>query len=155
MLSAGAGTLSLPGEGAPRGYPGDEGSAYLLDPDPALIRANLLDTLCRLANATFILPDDAYLGTNELPTTEWTRAASAYRVLATMPYAPKKVKEWLRENGYQRIVVKKRHYPQEPEAVARELGVSVRGDGAEVTLVLVRDSAKRFLAVFCEPLRNE
>ncbi len=137
------------GAGGIGGNPGI-GGHYLLDPDPALIRADLLDTLCHLTNATLLTPDDAYLGTDTIPAGETTRAASAYRILVTMPYAPKKVSVWLRENGYKRIVIKKRHYPQEPEAVARELGVSVRGDGAEVTLVLARDSAKRFLAVLCE-----
>ena len=111
-----------------------------------------MDKLCLLTNAVPAAPDDAYLLTDTLPTGQLARAASAYRVLATMPYAPKKVSAWLRANNYGRIVLKKRHYPSEPDAVARELGVSVRGAGREVTLVLARDAAKRFLAVLCEPV---
>lgn len=127
--------------------------AYLLDPDPAIIRAGAFASIFRDdSTAWFWTDNDSYIATDILPDNTRKRMASAYRVLATMPYAPKKVKAWLHENGYKRIVVKKRHFPQEPDAVARELGVSVRGDGKEVTLVLVRDSAKRFLAVLCEPV---
>ncbi len=146
----------LPSEG--EGGGGREGThakgtnSYLLDPDPAIIRAGEMDKLCLLTNAVLAAPDDAYLLTDTLPTGQLARAASAYRVLATMPYAPKKVSAWLRANNYGRIVLKKRHYPSEPDAVARELGVSVRGAGREVTLVLARDAAKRFLAVLCEPV---
>lgn len=126
---------------------------YLLDPDPAIIRAGAFSPFFREeVKARFWSAEDNYLATDLLPDNHRRRMASVYCVLTTMPYAPKKVSPWLRENGYKRIVVKKRHFPQEPEAVARELGVSVRGDGKEITLVLVRESAKKFLAVLCEPV---
>ena len=128
------------------------GSTYLLDPDPALIRAGVLEAFCETVGASRISSEDAYLTTNALPSEPWDRAALAYRVQEILPYTPKKVAPKLRERGIRRIVVKKRHFPQEPDAVARELGVAVRGDGPEMTLVLVRDFGKRFLAVLCEPV---
>ena len=125
---------------------------FLLDPNPAIIRAGLLDALCETANATFVCNADSYLQSDAAPTGDAAQWASAYRVIHTLTYAPKKVGAWLRENGYARVVVKKRHFAQEPDAVAKDCGVSVRGDGREITLVLVRESANRFVAVLCEPV---
>ncbi|MBC8141453.1 MAG: methyltransferase domain-containing protein [Armatimonadetes bacterium] len=132
--------------------PAPKPGAYLLDPDPALIRAAAWGAAFFSLDSTLWSANDAYLATDTLPTEAGDGMASVYRVVEALPYAPKRVKAWLAENGYGRIVVKKRHFPQEPDAVARELGVSVRGAGREITLVLVRESANRFTAVFCEPV---
>ena len=125
--------------------------AFLLDPDPAVIRAGALETLCRLARAAPVSPGDAYLLAGDVPTGDAARWASAYRVRAVMPYRPEAVRAWLQARGYGRVVVKKRHFPKEPDAVAREVGASVRGAGGEITLVLVREAGAKFTAVLCEP----
>jgi hypothetical protein len=48
-------------------------------------------------------------------------------------------------------VVKKRHFPKEPDAVARELGLS--GKGAEAILILVREGRGHH-AILCEPYQH-
>ncbi|HVK05344.1 MAG TPA: methyltransferase domain-containing protein [Armatimonadaceae bacterium] len=123
--------------------------AYLLDPDPAVLRAGALGSLCaRLGSgARRISYGDGYLTADARPPE--TRAASVYRVLEALPYRPRVVGEWLRARGIGRLVVKKRRFPKEPDAVARELKLSGRGD--EGTLVLVQESDDSFLAVLCEP----
>ena len=126
--------------------------AFLLDPDPAIIRAEAWGVALFVLDARFWSASDSYLASDTESTETGRRLASAYRVVASLPYAPKRIKAWLAANGYGRIVVKKRHFPQEPDAVARELGVSVRGAGREITLVLVRDAPNRFTAVLCEPV---
>ncbi len=116
--------------------------AFLHDPDPALIRAGALGGV----GAERISYDDAYL-TSDVPA--GSRLARSYQILETMTYQPKKLGAWLRARNIGRLVVKKRRFPKEPDAVARELGLSGAGD--EATLVLVA-SGRGHLAVVCAPL---
>ncbi len=134
-------------------------AAFVLDPDPAPLRAHALASLCQLwgRDAARITDADDYLTASDL-NPALARAASSYRVVETVPYHPKRVAERLRALDVGRLVVKKRHFPQEPDAVAKALRVS--GKGREITLILVRARADAaaapaslgdFLAVLCEP----
>lgn len=117
--------------------------SYALDPDPALVRANALGAV---AGASLISPDDAYLTSDAPPAVP--RLASAYRIEAILPYQPRRVGQWLKTEGYGRLVVKKRHFPKEPDQVARD--VKLPGTGREITLILVRTGASH-VAVLCHP----
>lgn len=124
---------------------------YIHDPDPALIRANALGTLhlpCPPLPPVFrVSADDAYV-TSDAPL-DPPRLGLSYRVWETLTYRPRDVAARLRARNIGRLVVKKRHFKQEPDVVVKELGLSGKGD--EATLILVRDG-KRFLAVLCEPI---
>ncbi len=140
--------VSAAGDGTPA--PVGPLGAFLLDPDPAIIRAGALADLCDRAGAVLLSPEDAYLTADTPPPgAHGARLASAYRVLHAEPYSPRRLGRTLRDRGIGRLVVKKRRFPQEPAALARELKLS--GHGTEVTLVLVQEAAHRFLAVLCEP----
>lgn len=118
--------------------------SYLLDPDPALIRANALAGI----EAERISYEDAYLTTDTLPTD--TRLARTYQIIEIMPYQPKKLGAWLRARNIARLVVKKRRFPKEPDAVQKELGLKGTA-GEESTLVLVA-TARGHLAIICAPV---
>jgi hypothetical protein len=115
---------------------------FLLDPDPALIRAGALGGV----GAEKISYDDAYL-TSDVPVD--ARLARSYRIVETMTYQPRKLGAWLRDKDIGRLVVKKRRFPKEPDAVFKELGLKAGGE--EATLVLVA-SGRGHLAVVCEPI---
>ncbi len=123
----------------------EELGAYLLDPDPAVIRAGALGALAEACSAAQISPDDTYL-TAESPST--LAAVRSYRVRVALPYRERTLGRWLREQGVGRLVVKKRRYPKEPDAVHKELGI--KGKGNEATLVIVAQG-KSWLGVVCEP----
>lgn len=121
--------------------------AFIHDPDPALVRClGALSTVAATEGVHLVSPDDAYL-TSDAPLVQ-SRLASSYRVHEVFPYKPRAVGEWLRAQRVGRLVVKKRHFPKEPDAVARELGLN--GKGKEITLILVREG-KGHRAVLCEP----
>ena len=127
--------------------------AFLYDPDAALIRAGALGPLAQALAAARISPDDMYLTGDSVPPAALARAAQAYHILDSLPYSARAVGARLRDLGAGRLVVKKRSFPREPDAVAREVGVPLRGGGAgvrEVTLVLVREGTGH-QAVLCEP----
>jgi hypothetical protein len=124
---------------------------FVHDPDPALVRANALGEAARRLNAHRISPDDAYL-TGDAPAGAVFRLAASYRVSDALPYKPRILRELLRARGVTRLVVKKRHFPHEPDAVLRDLGLRAPGGagGREMTLILVRQH-KSHLAVLCQP----
>ena len=145
------GTEFSPNEDEGRAPSGPAG-AYLFDPDPAIIRAGALGSLCRALNAHLLSGADEYLTGSALPAPDLRRAVSVYRVRQTAPYRPREIGALLRTEGIGRIIVKKRHFPREPDAVARELGL--KGGGAEATLVLARESDSGHLAVWCDPVAD-
>jgi SAM-dependent methyltransferase len=123
-----------------------ESEAFLLDPDPAILRAGALGTLAAQTQAALLSPDDAYL-TAAVPTT--SVGARAYSIRIVLPYRERTLGRWLREQGIGRLIVKKRRYPKEPAAVHKELGL--KGKGAEATLVIVAHG-KGWLGVVCDPV---
>ena len=124
----------------------EELGAYLLDPDPAVIRAGALGALAGACGAAQISASDTYL-TAESPS--MLAAIRSYRVRVALPYRERTLGRWLREQGVGRLVVKKRRYAKEPDAVHKELGLKGKGD--EATLVIVAQG-KSWLGVVCEPV---
>lgn len=122
---------------------------FLLDPDPAAVRAGALAALAARLGASLIDAGDAYL-TADAPGER--RLAASFCVWEALPYQPRRLRDRLRERGIGRLVVKKRHFPKEPETVMRELELS--GQGAEAVLILVR-SGKGHLAVLCAPAPHD
>lgn len=123
-------------------------AAFIHDPDPALVRANALGAAADRLKAHLVSPDDAYL-TGDTPADE-SRLAASYRVTDALPYKPRILRDLLRARGIARLVVKKRHFPHEPDAVLRDLGLRPHAEGREATLILVR-RGKEHLAVLCAP----
>ena len=126
---------------------------YLFDPDPAVLRSGALGTLADQLGAHRIGAADMYLTGDTLPDFPLRAAVSAYRIVEAQPYRPKSVGAALRTRGIGRLIVKKRYFPKEPEAVVREL--QLKGGFREGILVLVRTTATsrpEFWAVLCEPV---
>jgi SAM-dependent methyltransferase len=139
----------------PAGDPSDPSAgalgAYLFDPDPAVLRAGALGTLADRIGAHRVGAADAYLTGDTLPDFPLRAAVPAYRILEAQPYRPKMFGAMLRTRGIGRLIVKKRHFPKEPDAVARDL--QLKGGQSEGILVLVRTTASsrpEFWAVLCE-----
>jgi hypothetical protein len=91
---------------------------WLLEPDPAVIRAHLVPQVAALTQAAQITPGIAYLTAEESVPTPF---ATAYRILDWLPYQEKAVRARLRQLGRRVEVVKKRDVPLEPEQVRKAL----------------------------------
>lgn len=101
-----------------RRLPLSEPQAYLYEPDPAVLRAGLVQDLGLQLKAAQLDPDIAYLTSGQFTPTPF---AHAYALEAWFPFSLKRLREALREQRVGRLVVKKRGSPLQPEALIKEL----------------------------------
>lgn len=117
--------------------------AWLIEPDPALIRAGLVEDAALRFDGYQLDQTIAYLTADAHPGSPWARA---WRVLDWMPFNLKKLRAHLREHQIGRVTVKKRGSPLTPEGLTAQL--KLKGSGAR-TLVLTRAQGEPIVIV-CE-----
>jgi hypothetical protein len=106
------------GEAASPALPLREPQRYLLEPDPAILRAGLVTDLGQMLEAAQLDPSIAYLTADRAVDTPFARSWS---VEDWFPFGLKRLRSYLRQRGIGRVVVKKRGSPLQPEALIRDL----------------------------------
>lgn len=91
----------------------------LYDPDPAVVRAHLIEPLARQLGAWRLDPQLAYLCSDRA---QPTPLASVYRVLAWVPFQLKRLRQLLVAEGWQPVEGRKRAVATEPDELRRRLG---------------------------------
>jgi hypothetical protein len=102
--------------------------AVLYEPDPAVIRAGLVEHLARDLGAAKIDREIAFLTADRAVPTPFARA---FRVIEAFPFGLKRLKARLRALDAGIVTVKKRGSPLDTDALARQL----RGDGPRPLVV--------------------
>ncbi|MFN2293842.1 MAG: class I SAM-dependent methyltransferase [Candidatus Promineifilaceae bacterium] len=103
--------------------PPREPGAYLYEPDGAVIRAHLIQTLARRLGAAPIDPSIAYLTADDGQQTPFARC---FAIEDWFPFHLKRLRQYLREHHIGRVTIKKRGSPLEPEALQSRL--RLKGD---------------------------
>jgi len=141
MLLPGGHTLTdLPVAEAPVRPPG----SCIGDPDPAVVRAHLIDQLAHTLNAWKLAPDVAYLSADTPISSPFMRW---HAVIDVLPFQLKRLQRYLSEHRIGRLDIKKRHFPLTPEALRAKL--KLKGD-RWVVLFLTRIN-NRPTAIICHP----
>ncbi|MCY3000448.1 MAG: hypothetical protein NTV21_01370 [Planctomycetota bacterium] len=120
------------------------GNFWLVDPDPAVVRAGLVGNLGRELGLDGLDPMLAYLVGPKPPPTP---LAKAWRVLAEVPADPRKVREALEQHGFGAVEVRKRGHPDPAEELARRF----RASGPRRGLVAVARTEAGHRAFVLEP----
>jgi len=118
--------------------------AFLYEPDPAVIRAGLVEDLARQLGATKLDPDIAYLTADRLTPTPFARA---YRITEALPFSLKRLTARLRALNAGEVTVKKRGSPLDTDRLARQL----RGRGPRSLTVILTHVLGRPFAIIGEP----
>ncbi|MDN5725748.1 MAG: class I SAM-dependent methyltransferase [Propionibacteriales bacterium] len=114
LLLPGGGTLeALPGTAAV-GSPGN----FLIEPDPAVIRAGAVDTLAARLFARRLDPQIAYLTTDRPAATPY---GTSFEVLDRMPWKEKTVRAWVRDHEIGTLEIKKRGIDIDPATLRKRL----------------------------------
>ena len=93
-------------------------SAYLYEPDPALLRAGLVELCAAQIGAHKIDARISYLSSADLTPTP---LATAYEILEHFPYDEKRLKKRLKEMQAGHLELKKRGLPVDPAALHKKL----------------------------------
>ncbi len=126
------------------------GGQVLYEPDPAVIRAHGVATLAGRLAAKLVAPRIAYLIGEECVPTPF---ATAYDVLERFLYSRRRLQDALTRRSVGSVVIKKRGFPQEPDALRREL--TLRGPES-LTVVLTRAAdGPGHQALLCRPRREQ
>ncbi|MEZ5097303.1 MAG: SAM-dependent methyltransferase [Nocardioides sp.] len=105
---------------------------FLYEPDGAVIRAGLVTAVAAGVHGGLL---DAHIAYVTSDASFRTPFAQGYRILETLPYREKQLKQALRQRGIGALTIKKRGVQVSPEALRQRLALS--GDDA-ATLVLTR-----------------
>ncbi len=95
-----------------------EASGYLYEPDPAIIRARLVQPLGEMLHASMLNPDIAYLTAQEAVATPFARC---WQVLRQGGFHLKTLNQWLRDLEAGEVVIKKRGSPIDPDTFQKRL----------------------------------
>jgi hypothetical protein len=131
----------------PRMDPGrsiSEPQRYFYEPDPAVIRAGLVQNLMTELNAAQIDPEIAYLSGDQREETPFARV---WEVEAWFPFQLKRLRAYLRERGVGLVTVKKRGSAIQPDELIRSLRLPK--DGPEARVVFLTQLKGRPIVVVC------
>ncbi len=118
---------------------------YLYEPDPAVIRAHLVEHLAARMSAAQIDPQIAYLTSDTFVESPF---ATAYRVEEVMPFNLKRINQRLRAKEIGELVIKKRGLGIDPEQFRRRLKYGGTGPKTVLILTRVQDTPT---ALICSP----
>jgi hypothetical protein len=109
---------------------------YVFDPDPAVVRAGLVDVLAETLGMHRLDPEEEYLTSDRLVASPFVRG---FEVLANLPNNDRAIRDFFRTSDFGDVEIKCRHIPIQAEVVRRKLPLpgSTRG-----TLIFARVSGK-------------
>ena len=116
---------------------------WLLEPDPAVLRAGLVQRLAQDLNATMLDESIAYLTSDERIETPWARY---WAILDWMPFQLKRLRRYLAERGVRKVTVKKRGFPMPPEQLIEQLRLK---KGSETRVLVVTRCRGQPIAIIC------
>lgn len=125
-----------------------EPRAWIVEPDPALIRAGLVAHAALAFGGSQLDETIAYITTDQKPESAWARA---WQIEDWMPFNVKRLRAYLRDRGVGNVTVKKRGTAVTPEELTAKL--KLNGSGSR-TLVLTRCRGE-YVAVICRDLTTE
>jgi SAM-dependent methyltransferase len=140
LLPAGHTLTAEPGPEVPVRAPGD----FLLDPNPAVTRAGLVEELARSLGTWKIDPMIAFLAADQPVSTPFARTL---RVLESMPWNERQVARRLRDLGIGTADIRRRGLAGDVQQIHRRLGLS--GEGS-ATIVITRHNDKPW-GLICAP----
>lgn len=112
-------------------------SGWLVEPNPAVIRAGLVAVLATRLDGHLLDPRIAYIVSDGPP--HPGILGTTFAVLDEVPFGRKSMRAWLRARGFGDVVIKKRGINVVPEQLRAAL--HLRGGGPTATLVLTRTDA--------------
>jgi len=110
--------------------------SYIYDPDPALVRAGLIDVYCEQAGLSRLDDAEEYLTSDEPVSSP---AVACFEVLADLPNNDKAVRKYLRGQSFGQMEIKCRHVPVNADQYRKKLPLNGTDPGV---LIIARVQGK-------------
>ena len=121
---------------------------YVLDPDDALVRADVLHLICQ-RDGHLVDPHIAYITRTHAPDPGEMWLGRWYRVISSMSFQIRDIRWAMAEHGIGTLTITKRGFAGDVEQIRRQLKPS--GHGREAVLLLTRTDAGP-IAILAEPV---
>ncbi len=121
-----------------------EPRTWLVEPDPALLRAGLVQDVASHFAGNLLDETIAYFTSDQKPDSVWVRS---WRILDWMPFNLKHLRTYLREHQVGHVTVKKRGTAVTPDTLIPQL--KLKGDESRV-LVLTRSQGRQIVMICAE-----
>lgn len=115
--------------------------AFLLDPDPAIVRSGLLDVMAEKHQLLRLDDEEEYLTCDQQPHTSFV---TAFQVETVLPNSLKALKQYLRADPSQYYEVKCRRLPTDADAIRRKLPT---GDKPPRVIIFARVAGRGTIVV--------
>ncbi len=102
---------------------------FLYDPDPAVVRAGLVDVMADQLGLSRLDSAEEYLTSDQLIHSPFVQT---FEVLANLPNNERDLKGWLRTSGFGPLEIKCRHIPVQADVLRRRLPLDGRDPGVVV-----------------------
>ena len=102
---------------------------FLFDPDPAIVRAGLVDMLATRDGFGRLDQDEEYLTADRVIATPFARS---FEVLAELPNNERAIRDYFRNSSVGQLEIKCRHIPIDAESIRRR--ITLAGDEAAVLI---------------------
>jgi hypothetical protein len=125
---------------------------WIVDPDPAVVRAHLVRQYAVRHGLRLLDPHLAYLSGARPPT-----GVRSFRVLDAAPYREKTVAAWIVRDGIGTLEIKQRGTPLAPDELRRRLRPALRGPTRMAATLIVARIGRAPQAFWCrvvEPFRS-
>jgi len=113
---------------------------YIYDPDPAVVRAGLIDLVAERLGLNRLDGAEEYLTSDHLVQSAFVHP---FEVLAELPNNEHELRAWLRTSDFGQIEIKCRHIPVQAEALRRKLPLPGKKPG--VVLIARIDGKSRMI----------
>ncbi|WP_420124227.1 THUMP-like domain-containing protein [Nakamurella sp.] len=124
----------------PVGPPGE----YLIDPDPAVVRAHLVRHWAARHGLWLLDPHLAYLTGPAVPP-----GVRGFRILDHAPYRERTVAQWARRDGVGTLEIKQRGTPVVPDELRRRLRPALTGPTRQAATLVIARIGRRPDAFWC------
>ena len=115
---------------------------YVYDPNPAIVRAGLIDLLSSQTELARLDDTEEYLTSDQLVTSAFVQP---FEVLAELPNNDRVIRKFFRNANFGQVEIKCRHIPIQIETVRRKLQL----DGDEAVVLIFARVAGKARAIVC------
>ena len=145
LLPAGLTLVAVPGPAVPVAMPG----RYVIDPDPAVTRAGLVEDLARSLSPLEVWKIDSRIGFLSCDREARTAFGRTLLVEESLPWSLKRVRSAVRAAGGGSVDIRKRGSAVDVDELHRRLDLS--SGGRRLTLVLTRAGGRPWALVCSDP----